>query len=93
MLITKQPLNFEMVSMRSLRERRQIRVDRFIAKALRHEKHKNMFPISNKFLKNTHNLRNPKKYVENSATTNAYKDSFIPYAQRRLNQLHREGKI
>ena len=77
----------------SLRSRRQTRVDNFIIKSLKHEKHQNMFPISNKFLNNTHNLRHPEKFKENKAKTNAYRMSFIPYAQRRLNVLHNSGKL
>ena len=55
--------------MRSLSDRRQIKVDKFLIKAIEHEKHKQMFPISNKYLDNVHNLRNPKKFVENNANT------------------------
>ena len=62
-------------------------------KATKHEKHKTMFPISNNFLNNHHNLRNPEKFVVYSANTQAYKNSFIPYAQRRLNQIHYDGKL
>ena len=80
-------------SMLPLEERRQIKMDKFIIKATKHEKHKTMFPISNNFLNNHHNLRNPEKFVVNSANTQAYKNSFIPYAQRRLNQLHYDGKL
>ena len=83
----------KLCSITSLTERRQARVDKFITKCIKHDKHKNMFPISNKYLENIHNLRNIEKFEVNSAKTQAYKSSFIPSAQRRLNMLHRDGKI
>ena len=79
--------------MSSLRDRRMSKIDKFLQKTLKHERHKNMFPISEKFTKNTHNLRYPEKFEVNKAKTQAYSKSFIPFAQRRLNELRKTGKI
>ena len=69
----------------SLFDRREKRVLDFSIRALKHTRHKQLFPISNKFTQNTHNIRNTEKFTVNFANTNAYKNSFVPYAQRKLN--------
>ena len=81
------------LSLSILRERRQARVDRFIVKALKHDKHKHMFPISNKYSNDIYSLRKHEKYQVNRAKTKSYQTSFIPYAQRRLNKMHYDGLI
>ena len=68
-----------------LKARREQRVLSFSKKALKHPKHQSMFPLSENFLTNPHNLRNLEKYKVNFARTHAYQRSFIPNAQKSLN--------
>ena len=75
-----------------LRTRRDQRVLAFSKKALEHPKHQSMFPISDNFVNNPHNLRNVEKYEVNFARTHAYQQSFIPYAQKVLNEDYRQSK-
>ena len=70
----------------SLFDRREKRVLDFSTRALKHPRHKQLFPVSNKFTENTHNIRQTEKFTVNFANTNAYKNSFVPYAQRKLNE-------
>ena len=77
----------------NLKVRREHRVLAFSRKALNHPKHKSMFPISESFLKNPHNLRNLEKYEVNFARTHAYQQSFIPYAQKKLNEDYEKTKM
>ena len=53
----------ETLQMSSLYERRESRVISFSQKCLQHPIHKNMFPVSEKYTNNKHNIRNPEKYV------------------------------
>ena len=66
-------------------QRRENRTLSFAHKALKHPKHKSMFPISEDYISNPHNLRNKEKYKVNFARTSRYKQSFIPYMQSKLN--------
>ena len=66
-------------------QRRENRAISFAHKALKHPKHKSMFPISEDYISNPHNLRNMEKYKVNFARTSRYKQSFIPYMQSKLN--------
>ena len=77
-------------SLSTLFKRREDRLDSFCDKALKHPTHRNMFPLSEKFKTNLHNLRNHEKFVVNNARTEAYRNSFIPFAQRRLNERSRD---
>ena len=70
----------------SLFDRRQKRVLDFSYRALKHPQHKQLFPISDKFTNSVHNIRNQEKFSVNFAHTEAYKQSFLPNAQRRLNE-------
>ena len=70
----------------TLFSRRENRVLQFSLRALKHPKHAEMFPLSNKHEKNLHNLREHEKYVVNFANGEKYKSSFIPQAQRKLNE-------
>ena len=70
----------------TLSDRRENRVLNFSTRALKHPRHKQLFPLSNKFKQNTHSIRNTEKFTVNFANTNAYKNSFVPYAQRKLNE-------
>ena len=75
-------------SLTTLFERRLARIDSFCDKAIKHPVHKDMFPISEKYQLNLHNIRNHEKFIVNPARTEAYKSSFIPFAQIRLNKRH-----
>ena len=70
----------------SLSDRREKRILDFCHRAIKHNQHTNMFPISEKFTVNNHSIRNQEKYKVNFAHTEAYKNSFLPYAQRKLNE-------
>ena len=51
-----------------------------------------MFPNAENFKSNPHNLRDQQKYTVNFARTSSYQKSFIPYAQKRLNEEYRKSK-
>ena len=74
----------------TLYKRRENRVLQFSLRALKHPKHSKMFPLSNKFRDNVHDLREHERYIVNFAHGEKYKSSFIPQAQRRLNQFVKE---
>ena len=76
-------------SLTSLKIRRETRISDFARKALKHPKHRSMFPLSDDFIANPHNIRHKEKYKVNFARTSAYQKSLIPYAQRRLNEEYR----
>merc|ERR1711954_103138 len=78
----------EKCSLSPLFQRREARIDTFCDRVLRHPLHKNMFPISDKFKSNLHNIRKPEIFKVNPSRTEVYKRSFIPYAQRRLNERY-----
>ncbi len=63
------------------------RCTNFSLRALKHPKHKQMFPISENYSQNAHNLRNPEKYTVNFSSGEKYKLSTIPFLQRNLNKL------
>ena len=75
-----------------LKIRREERVLAFSKRALKHSKHHTMFPLSEGFLDNPHNLRNHEKFKVNFARTSAYQKSFIPFAQKLLNEENRTKK-
>ena len=77
-------------SLSTLHARRERRVLEFSLRARKHPKHSQMFPLSTKQAENIHNLRAPEKYVVNFAHGEKYKSSFIPQAQRKLNQYLKE---
>ena len=77
----------EMCSLSTLHNRRLKRCTIFSLRALKHPKHKSMFPISENYLQNTHNLRNPEKFTVNFSSGEKYKQSSIPFLQRNLNKL------
>ena len=76
----------------TLFQRREKRVLAYCHKALKHNKHKQLFPISSEYSNNKHNLRNVEKYKVNFAKTHAYQTSFILYAQSMLNKEHLKKK-
>ena len=77
----------EMCSLRKLHDRREIRCTNFTQAALKHKKHREMFPVSSNYSSNTHGLRNPEKYVVNFSAGEKYRTSTIPFLQRRLNAM------
>ena len=70
-------------------QRRENRALSFAHKALSHPKHKTMFPISENYSSNPHNIRSKEKYKVNFARTTRYQQSYIPYMQTRLNEAER----
>ena len=79
------PSSLRLCLLSTLRERREARVLAFSLRALKHPVHANMFPISSKFTHDTHHLRAHNRFEVNYAAGEKYKSSFIPYAQRKLN--------
>ena len=77
-------------SLDTLYKRWENRVLQFSLRALKHPKHSKMFPLSNKFRDNVHDLREHERYIVNFTHGEKYKSSFIPQAQRRLNQYVKE---
>ena len=73
-------------SLSSLASRREKRCSTFIERAVNHPQHSELFPLSEKFSNNTLNIRHPEKYKVNFAYSTRYKTSFVPWAQRRLNE-------
>ena len=79
--------SLEMCSLSTLHNRRQKRCTTFSLRALKHQKHKHMFPISENYSVNTYELRNPEKYTVNFSSGEKYKQSTIPFLQRNLNKI------
>ena len=80
-------------SLSTLDARQERRVLEFSLRALKHPKHSEMFPISSKYSDRIHDLRAHEKYVVNFAHGEKYKSSFIPQAQRRLNQYVKDNNM
>ena len=72
----------EMTGLETLFIRREKRVINFSLKCLKHPVNKNLFPLNED---NTLDNRHRELFKVNFARTNAYKDSAIPYCQRKLN--------
>ena len=68
-----------------LTDQREKRCLNFSIKCTKHQKHTKMFPVSETFKNNSHNIRNPQKYTVNFAKSESYRSSSIPYCQRLLN--------
>ena len=83
----------EMCSVSLLSDRRDQRLTNFCKKAISHPKHKNMFPLSDTYLQNTCNIRNPEKYKVIFSYGDKYKPSCIPHSQRKLNEMFRKKQI
>ena len=67
----------------TLKHRREKRSLNFGLKALKHPKHKLLFPLSTP---DDHHLRQPEKFHVNFARTSTYKKSTVPYIQRLMNK-------
>ena len=68
-----------------LTDRMSPRCLNFSLKSSQHPKHSKLFPISETFQNNSHNIRYPNKYKVNFAKTESYRSSTIPFCQRQLN--------
>ena len=73
----------ELCNLKTLFERREERCLSFALKCLKHPLHRRMFPLNYSNKDNKHSSR--EKFLVNFGRTTAYKDSAIPYLQRRLN--------
>ena len=76
-------------SFSTLRYRGEQRVLNFCHKAIKHPYHRRMFPLSDTYTKQIHGMRSYEKYKVNFSRTSAYQNSFIPFAQQKLNQEFR----
>ena len=66
----------------SLKERREKMALKFVNKSLKHDGFSKLFPLNSP--KHIMEKRNPAKYVVNSAYTERYRKSPVPYLQRLL---------
>jgi hypothetical protein len=80
----------EMCALDRLADRREARCMRFAKIFLKHPKFKNLFPLSEP---EPYNFRSVEKYEVNFARTDHYRDSTIPYLQRKLNDEHRNKNV
>ena len=74
----------EILKMESLDERRTRLCLKFAKNCLKHEKMKRLFPLTSK--NHSMKTRTIEKFKVNSANTERYKKSSIPYMQRLLNE-------
>ena len=80
----------EMCGLLSLKERREDRLTKYCTRAVKHRRHKQMFPTNPV---TEYDLRETEKYKVNFARTESYKKSAIIKCQTKLNELARDGKI
>ena len=73
----------EMCNLKTLYERREERCLSFALECLKHPLHRRLFPLNYSNKDNKHCSR--ENFLVNFGRTTAYKDSAIPYLQRRLN--------
>ena len=66
--------------------RRENRSLQFVLKSEKHPKNHTIFPLNPSL--DTHNVRHMEKFKVNKARTESYKQSTIPYLQRRLNEYY-----
>ena len=76
----------EMCGLQSLHNRREHRSLQFAIKCTQHKTNKQMFPLNPST--DTHMLRNREAFKVNRARTEAYKNSAVPYLQKRLNDYY-----
>ena len=72
----------EMCSFKTLHERRENRSLSFAIKSSCHRTNKSLFPLNH--IQNTHSVRSHERFLVNKARTECYRNSTIPYLQRRL---------
>ena len=73
----------EMCGLQPLHIRREHRSLQFALKCIKHKRNKKIFPLNPST--DTHLLRHREKFQVNRARTQIYKNSAVPYLQRRLN--------
>ena len=76
--------DLEMCGIKSLHMRREQRSLQFAIKCTKHQTNKIMFPLNQSTY--THDKRNRERFHVNKAYTEAYRNSTIPYLQRKLNE-------
>ena len=80
----------EMCGLVTLHERREHRSLKFAVKCTSHQTNKRLFPLNPS--EDTHCIRNREEYKVNKTHTESYKNSTIPYLQRKLNNHTTELK-
>ena len=75
----------EACGLENLSKRRESRCLKFGLKSLLHPIHSDMFPVNPQVLSNPYNIRSSEHFTVNSAKSESYKKSAIPYIQRLLN--------
>ena len=73
--------------LKSLFQRRELRMIDFGKKCIKHPSLKRLFPLNDAILNDPHNVRSREMYHVNHARTSVYQKSAIPSIQRRLNKL------
>ena len=81
----------EMSGLKSLHMRREHRSLQFAIKCTKHITNKDMFPLNQST--DTHDVRNREKFHVNKAYTETYRNSTIPYLQRKLNEHFKSTPI
>ena len=82
--------SLKILKMEKLQDRRERLSLSFAKKCLKHEKFSNMFPknLSDATMK----IRNREKYFVNQARTERFKNSSIPFLQRKLNESAKQER-
>ena len=73
----------EMTGLDTLYDRRVDRCLKFSLKSIKHERNQKLFPLNSNF--GSMNTRHSERFEVNFATTEAYRNSAIPFCQRLLN--------
>ena len=76
----------EMCNLKSLHDRREKKCLDFSLRCVKHDKNSRIFPLNPNIIEKHHDVREREMFVVNSARTDAYKKSTIPYCQRMLNK-------
>ena len=77
----------EMTGLETLYSRRENRCLDFSLKCLKHVKNYRLFPMNPTLKNEKYNIRNRELFKVNFAKTESYRNSAIPYCQRKLNEL------
>ena len=77
----------EMCNLQTLYERREKRCLDFALKSIKHERSSRLFPLTRP---KNYDIRETEKFKVNFARTSRYRESAIPYCQRKLNQYFRK---
>ena len=76
----------EMCNLKSLKDRREKKCLDFSLRCVKHDKNSRIFPLNPNIIEKHHDVREREMFVVNSARTDAYTKSTIPYCQRMLNK-------